>query len=152
MVSIVNILIGDFLSPAIFTLLGIIVFKTYITILKRYNKLRQVLDLNIWETNIFPPRRKSNDIWITYALIPPSEQEVSQYTIEEGDARSLFTLVSFLSEAYKREQINVQNHEDIRSELDGIQNLICLSGPLYNKTTELYIGRSGSPVRFKQEY
>lgn len=141
-------ILNSFFANVIYAILGIVLFKLYLEIKRRKNTLRQILGIKIQEIQFLPPGRKYKNIYISYGLVPPSELSIPEYAIEEGDARSLYTLVSFLSDVYDRDAINVLNHEDIRSELENVDSLVTLSGPTYNKVTEYYLGRTGSPLGF----
>jgi len=119
------------------TLLLLLVTK----VRKYYNPYKRILR--------FSTRKTSIDI--CYAMIPNTIRNRRVFLLEEGDVTALYNLYDILSDVYGREKLVVLNHHDIQSNLARISHFISISGPLYNKVTEQYIGHSGSPVIFSKE-
>lgn len=105
--------------------------------LRLFNPLRSIMPFGL-----FPDR-----IHVGYGLIPPGAP-IGIYTVEEGDARTMYEIDDILSHLYQQDKVIMRSHIDLGRILDVVENLVTVSGPKWNKLTERAIGQLGSPVTF----
>jgi hypothetical protein len=142
------ILLSAVVGPIVGFILGVAVARSRQAVLRRFNFLRRCLPLRVRRVSREKPRIRQDPIAIAYGLIPPSENRLPYYMVEEGDVVALDSVTTLLSALYGRRNVYAENHHDIQSELARIRNLVTLSGPVWNAVTELYLGLLGCPVTF----
>jgi len=133
-----NPIVSELISNLIWVLLGAVILYVYSKLLKPYSTALHY---------VLPFRFNKVPIHICYGLVSPNPHN-ERFTIEEGDITALYTLVSLMNEVYGEKRIKVQSYIPTYHALETIDNLVSLSGPWWNKVTELYMGRLGSPVIF----
>ena len=124
-------------SWAISLVLGALALRLYQGLRRRCNALSYAL----------PFRFEKAPIYICYGLVEP-QGDTSYFTVEEGDLAAIYSLATLLGQNYGHDRIKIVNHVATEAMLNEIVNLVCVSGPLWNRVTELNIGALGSPVIF----
>lgn len=150
MFDVVGFLVTSILEPAVFLVVGAVVLWGALYIRRRRNFLRRILPFETWHVRWFPPLNIVREqVTVTYGLIPPEATKGRYFAVEEGDVAALNSLVSLMQSLYGHDGVDVMNCYDAESRLHDVTNLVTLSGPLWNRVTELYLGRLGSPATFE---
>ena len=135
-------------KPLFYAVVGALTTQAYLTFRKTRNPLVRTIPLKTVDVNTLPFGIRRSMVTVVHGLIPPSAVGLPYYMVEEGDVGALHKTVSLLATIYGRETVDVQNHRDVLSELQNKDNVVCMSGPVWNVATEIYIGLLGCPVRF----
>ena len=146
--SVHELITDGLIAPVVFAAITLIVFKVIVAASWRANFTRRLLPLRRWRVQTLPPRLTSLNLTVAYALIPPESVALPYYMVEEGDVRCLYLVYSLLGALYGREVVEAISEDNLRHDVHTRSNLVVLSGPVWNKTMELYLGLLGSPVRF----
>ena len=136
-------------GPLLLVILGAIGFRVLTILRRRRNYLVRALPIRVRRLEYRPFRIARDRISIVYGLVPPSAAKLPYHMVEEGDVAALHSVTSLLSVIYGRDNIEVENHCDIQSQLQQKLNVFVMSGPIWNEVTELYVGLAGSPVTWE---
>jgi hypothetical protein len=132
----------------IFAIVTLLTVATFAYAWRRLAFIRRLLPIRRWEIKVWPPGISSGDVTVAYALIPPEKIGLPYYMVEEGDVRCLYLMCTLLGDLFGREHVRAEDESSLRSAAHTRPNLVIVSGPVWNKTMELYLGLTGSPVSF----
>lgn len=93
--------------------------------------------------------RSSEGVTICYGIIPPHRGSV-YYTVAEGDLAAINHAYSALAASFGYNRVRAVSHQTAHGNLSGLPNVVSVSGPKWNRVTEILLGRLGSPVTFNQ--
>jgi len=105
---------------------------------RRLNSLRFIL-----------PFGSGDEVTICYGLIPPGTTG-RNYVAEEGDLAAIYVTYDIFAFLFNRKGIRIQSHMVTKDNLSTYSNLVSISGPKWNRVTEMLIGELGSPVFFSK--
>jgi hypothetical protein len=134
--------------PVIFAIVTLLTGATFAYVWRRLAYIRRLLPIRRWEITVWPPGVSTGDVTVAYALIPPEKIHLPYYMVEEGDVRCLYLMCTLLGDLFGREHVRAEDEASLRSGAHTRPNLVIVSGPVWNKTMELYLGLTGSPVSF----
>jgi len=143
-----QLLSGGLLEPLLFATAVAVVLRLYVALGHRFSYTRRLLPLARRVFQRRPISYRAADVSVAYALIPPDRIKLPYYMVEEGDVRCLYVVHSLLTELFGRDNVHATNERDLQADVHDKRNLVILSGPVWNKTMELYLGLCGSPVKF----
>jgi hypothetical protein len=123
-----------------FAIAGVLTYRfIYLPLLRRSNILARSLPFDF----------SSKSITISYGLVTPSPGSV-YYTVEEGDLSAINFAVNAFAATFGRERVTTVNCYVAEAHLSQITNILSVSGPRWNRVTENYMGRLGSPATFER--
>lgn len=143
-----QLLSGGLLEPLLFATAVAVALRLYVALSHSLSYTRRLLPLTRRVFRRRPIGYRAADVSVAYALIPPERIKLPYYMVEEGDVRCLYVVHSLLTELFGRDNVHATNERDLQAEVHDKRNLVILSGPVWNKTMELYLGLCGSPVKF----
>jgi len=143
-----DMLANGLVYPVIFAVVTLLTGAIFAVAWRRFSYMRRLLPLRRWKLRIWPPGISSGDVTVAYALIPPEKIKLPYYMVEEGDVRCLQLMCTLLGDLFGREHVQAVDESSLRAAAHTRPNLVIVSGPVWNKTMELYLGLTGSPVSF----
>ena len=133
-------IIVNLISAFIIFCLGIIYSKTLgKRIREHFNIMRKIFPFQL---------KKDNNLVLTFGYVKP--EKVKNYSIEQGDVTALLSSKDLIELYDSNCKIDICDSISIKDNFNSYKNLFILSGPKWNKITEYFIGRIGSPITFNK--
>lgn len=130
-------IITNLIASVIFAILGAVSYRyAYLPGKRRANVLSRLSPLDF----------SKHPVYLCYGLISPGKNS-KHYTVEQGDLSAITLSYQVLVENYRGERVRLQNCMATEPYLDGVSNLLSISGPRWNSITERYMKRLGSPLQ-----
>lgn len=145
-------IILSIIASVLFVILGGFLVKIYQIGKKRFSALRYFLPFNLDKKisiarYFIPFNFNKSAIYICYGLVKPLNN-VTYFTVEEGDLCATYTIINLMANNYGYTNIKVLNDKAASVISSEVAEILCISGPLWNRQTEHYFGVIGSPVIF----
>ncbi|MEU9365645.1 hypothetical protein AB0D78_27950 [Streptomyces avermitilis] len=132
-------LLVNLLASLIWAIAGVVAYRfVFLPVMRARTALSRLLPFDL-----------RGKICICYGLLPPRPGTV-YYTVAEGDLAAINTADSTLAGTYGRSRVQTMSFYSTEVRLGEIDNLLSISGPKWNRVTEVLLGRLGSPMTFNQ--
>jgi len=90
------------------------------------------------------------NVYLVYGLIEP--EDIKQLcTVEEGDVSAVCSALSLLEERFGPTRVSVLNSRAAQSLFGSIDNLLSVSGPVWNPITRALLQEMRLPIRFDRD-
>ena len=135
-----SVIVINLISAIIIFFLGIIYSKIISKkIREHFNVMRKIFPFQL---------KKNNRLVLTFGYVKP--EKITNYSVEQGDLTALLSLKDLIELYDSNCKIEICDSISIKDNFNLYKNLFILSGPKWNKITEYFIGRLGSPITFNK--
>lgn len=129
----------NIVASVLFTILGALSYRfVYRPAKRRLNVLTRCLPFAI----------HGDTLLACYGLLSPGVSGSSYYVVEEGDLAAITLAQEVLSENYGNERLKLCGYLAAEVFLRDTNDIFIISGPRWNRITEAYLGKLGSPAWF----
>lgn len=131
----------NIVSAILWALIGVIAFRVYGVIKKRLSTPFNHL------TKFYPGLSR---VHLIYGLIDLDEIRNKSF-IEEGDVSALCAGLLLLENVFGTKKVEVINYKAALLHFGSYENVLCISGPVWNPISKVILEKLDAPVKFETE-